>query len=209
MQDSCTFRWSALYRLHLIYTCNFCQRIPFIIFVKHCFSNIVTSCDFMGNWNFGQIKLWCNVYLPQAWIHKVIIHRIGKPSEENLVKMLHYFSCSCVTTLQQCAQIANRGTYKHNCTPYPCEASRERWRCALLLFFPCRSRTRERLLLLLLILLATSFLHTRFTRIRRAIASLRYHNLQSEHTAMQVCKVPPHDCWKRKAENEQLITEHL
>ena len=66
MQDSCTFRWSALYRLHLIYNCNFCQRILFIIFVKHCFSNIVTSGDFMGNWNFGQIKLWYNVYLPSS-----------------------------------------------------------------------------------------------------------------------------------------------
>ena len=37
MQDSCTFPWSALYRLYLIYTCNFFQRIPFIIIVKHCF----------------------------------------------------------------------------------------------------------------------------------------------------------------------------
>ena len=32
---------------------QFFQRIPFIIFVKHCFSNIVTSGDFMGNWNYG------------------------------------------------------------------------------------------------------------------------------------------------------------
>ena len=48
---------------------------------------------------------------------------------------------------RQCAQIANRGTYKHDCTPYPCEASRERWRGALLLIFHCRSHTRERLLL--------------------------------------------------------------
>ena len=35
-----------------------------MIFVKHCFSNIGTSGDFMGNWNFGQLKLWYNVYLP-------------------------------------------------------------------------------------------------------------------------------------------------
>ena len=80
--------------------------------------------------------------------------------------------CSLQRIVDQCAQIENRGTYKHNCTPYPCEASRERWRGALLLFFPCRSRTLERLLLLLLILLAPSSLPTRFTHIRRAIVSV-------------------------------------
>ena len=77
----------------------------------------------------------------------------------------------------QCAQIAKRGTYRHDCTPYSCEASRERRRGALLLFYTCRSRTRERLLLLLLtsyylLLLDPSSCPTRFTRIRRAIVSV-------------------------------------
>ena len=72
----------------------------------------------------------------------------------------------------QCAQIANRGTCKRDCTPYSCEASRERWRGALLLFFPCLSRTREWLLPLLLILLAPSSLPTCFIRIRREIVSV-------------------------------------
>ena len=74
-------------------------------------------------------------------------------------------------TWAQCAKIANRGTYRHDCTPYPCEASRERRRNALLLFLPCRSRSRERFLLLLIIL-APSTPPTCFTRIRRAIASV-------------------------------------
>ena len=73
--------------------------------------------------------------------------------------------CGAVPTLNlpsgsymQCAQIANWGTdrYGHDCTPYPCEASRERQRGTLLLFLSCRSCVRERHLQLLLILLASS-----------------------------------------------------
>ena len=77
-------------------------------------------------------------------------------------------------------QIVNQGTYRRDCTPYSCEASRERRRGALFLFLPGRSCVRERHLLLLLAgttrkeqkQRTQSSLPTRFTRIRRAIVSV-------------------------------------
>ena len=83
----------------------------------------------------------------------------------------HYRRVAATRCIPVCSD-CKPGYLQRDCTPYSCEASRERQRGALLLFFPCSSRTRERLLLLLLILLAPSSRPTRFTQVRRAIVSV-------------------------------------
>ena len=88
----------------------------------------------------------------------------------------------------QCAQIANWGTYTHDCTPYPCEESRKRRRGEeneekqQESFSHARAKRKEQKQR------AASSLPTRFTRIRRAIVFV----------STPVCNLSTLGLWPRK-----------